>query len=356
MRSYDLYKTTPDAWKAMIESCANARKSIDCEQYILSNDTAGHALLDVLLKKQQEGVRVRLLCDWVGSYDLYFSGYPKRLREAGAEVRFFNRLNPILLHRIFTFFFRTHRKILIVDESIGFTGGVGFRDEFRTWRDTHVRVTGAVVPKMASAFEKLWKLSADRKFLYKLKALKTTKSSHVFIENAPYFKKRFMYYELIRRIRDAKTSVKLTTPYLVPDARLLRSLVLAVRRGVDVSIITPTQSDNRAVDLAKHSFYRTLLYAGITLFEYTPSMIHAKTAIIDGSWASIGSFNLDNLSFSYNFEASVATRDKHLIGELEHQFKNDSSTSNHITTKSWNTRSVAARMKEILIIPLRRFL
>ena len=341
----------------MTEAAESAKYSIDCEQYILSNDSAGRAFLDVLLEKQKSGVKVRLHCDAVGSYSLYKSNIPTKLREAGAEVRFFNPIKPWRIGTFTSWFFRTHRKILIVDSRIGFTGGVGFDDSFTDWRDTHMQFEGDfLLDEMKDAFDKLWELSEHGDVIYRFRSLRSEKVSHRFVTNAPFFKKRFLYYQLVKAMRSAKSRIYLTSAYFVPDARVLRTLILASRRGVDVKIIVPNKSDVKIADIGRNSFYDRLLKAGVKIHHYTPSIIHAKTVVVDDSFVSLGSFNFDNLSFSYNYEANVVSIDKSLVSDLAAVFRKDLAQSTEITLPEWQKRPLLAKLKERLVSPLRRLL
>jgi len=352
-----LYKTTKEAWQAMIDACKIAKYSIDCEQYILMNDPAGHDLLDVLIDKQREGVKVRLHCDMVGSHSLYISEYPKKLTGLAAEVRFFNPISYIRVDTFFSWFFRTHRKILIVDSKIGFTGGVGFSDHFREWRDTHIKIEDEnVIDEMKDSFDKLWEVSEHHDIVNRIRTIRGEGPKRHFVSNTPYFKKRFLYYTFVKAIKAAKERVYITVPYFVPDARMLRTLILAQRRGVDVKLIFPKWSDVYSADSARRSFYTRLLKAGIRIFEYGPEMIHAKTIVIDKDFSSVGSFNFDNLSFTFNHEGNLISREKDLNQSLEKMFMEDLEKSEEVKLQEWQKRSLLSIIREMLVIPFRRLL
>lgn len=354
--NYQLFKTSREAWSAMIEATRGANELIECEQFILVPDEAGKPFLDALVEKQQSGVQVRLLCDWIGSNALYFSDYPDKLRELGAEVRFFNQIKPFRIGTFSSLFFRTHRKILITDNQTLLTGGVGFRKDFSEWRDTHIQVSDRkAVAEAREAFDKLWDL-AEKPLSDRLDALRHAETGHTIIENAPYFEKRFLYQILIDKIRDASTSIKLTTAYFIPDHRLKRALILAAHRGVTIEIIVPKRSDVTLADIAKRSHYTTLLKAGVRIYEYLPRMNHAKTAVIDSNWSFVGSMNLDHLSFSYNYEVGIVSEDDALITELESDFKSDKELSREVLLERHRIRSLYKKLQELCVLPIRRLL
>jgi len=352
----ELYTTTESAWKAMLEACKGATKSIECEQYVLSANKAGIDLTNVLLEKQKQGVHVRILCDTVGSYSLYISDIPAQLKKVGVDIRFFNPIGPLRIGTMFSWYFRTHRKILIVDSTIGFTGGVGFSEYFRDWRDTHIKLSGPPVIEMQQAFERLWNFTKNHDFVYRFQSLKKEGTLVHYIINAPYFKRRFLYYALIKAVQRAHGHVYITVPYFVPDARMLRALILASRRGVDVRIIVPNISDIAIADIARSSHYNRLLKAGIHIFHYIPTMIHAKTIVVDDLWSSVGSSNFDHLSFTFNYEGNIVSQEPELAQQLKELFLTDLSSSREITASEWGARNLKERLLEILVTPIRRFL
>ncbi len=213
----------------MKEACLNARKSIDIEQYIIERDDVGSELLEILIRKRREGVHVRILADMVGSYGLFASSVPESLSAVGIEVRFFNIIRPWRIHNFFSWFFRDHRKILVIDSTIGFVGGVGFRSDMRRWRDTHVKVVGRVVEEMRHAFEEMWETAGKENFFRRMKRTRSFGHGFHFLTNSPFLRRRFIYRELLAAITKAQKNVFITTPYFIPDGRLRRALGRATR-------------------------------------------------------------------------------------------------------------------------------
>lgn len=340
----------------MQEACRGAKVSINIEHYIFVADEIGGKFIEILKEKKRAGVKIRILADMVGSYYFYNSGAPEELRSLGIEVRFFNPISPWRIHTFTSWFFRDHKKLIVVDRKIGFTGGIGIKGNMAPWRDTNARLEGDVVGDMADSFEETWELSADKNIWQRIKELRRSNKKRFFITNAPYFKKRFLYYTFIRALRRAKKSIWLTTPYFIPDHRLLRVLRRSVRRGVDVKIIVPKIFDVPVVETASSSSFEELLKSGARIFRYQPAFMHAKTAIVDDDWVTFGSFNFDSLSFVYNFEGNVVSADAKCVTELKKHFLEDLNNSAEVFLKDWNRRPFIEKVREFFIAPIRGFL
>lgn len=353
---HQFYLHGRESWDAMLAALKNARHTIDLEQYIFADDAVGAEFLDVIRERAATGVKVRLLFDTVGSWFIYNSFLPRILRAAGIEIRFFNPISPWRIGSFFAWFFRDHRKILVIDDEIGFTGGIGIRDDMATWRDTNVQVSGPIVAEMKYAFEEMWAQAVNNDLISRLKKARRYVRGFHFLTNAPYWKKRFLYQNFIDAIRSARSTVYLTTPYFIPDRRLRRVLRLACRRGVDVRVLVPKISNEALVGYAGHSYYRELFESGIRIFQYDKEFLHAKTAVIDTEWATVGSFNLDSLSFLYNYEANIVSTEQEMIDALYAHFVEDINVSTEINPREWQNRSWIEKVREFFIVPFRRFL
>jgi cardiolipin synthase len=340
----------------MKEACINAQKTIDIEQYIIEDDDIGKKLFELLITKQKEGVHVRILCDMVGSYSFFSSDIPKTLREIGINVRFFNIIKPWRIQSFFSWFFRDHRKIMVVDNNLGFIGGVGFREDMREWRDTHVRVTGPVVKEMRFAFEEMWETAGKENFFRRMDRTRKFIPGFNFLTNSPFVQKRFIYKNIISTLKNAQKYIYITTPYFVPDRRLRRAFINAAKRGVYVKILIPKTSDFSVIDRASKTCFEQLLSNGVKIFLYHGEMLHAKTAVSDDSWSSIGSFNLDSLSFFYNYEANIISTKPKFALELKKLFEQDLKLAEEVSINNWRKRPRIEKFYELLIYPLRRFL
>jgi cardiolipin synthase len=355
-----------EAWSAMLAACSNARESIEIEQYIFADDEIGRQFIEVLRERAWAGVKIRILCDTVGSWSLYTSQLPTVIKQDGIEVRFFNTVSPWRINNFFSWFFRDHRKIMIVDKKIGFTGGIGIQNKMHDWRDTCVEVRGPIVQEMIFTFNEMWAQVANRDLLSRIQKARNYTRGFRFITGAPYLGKRFLYLSIIEAIRSAKTYAYITTPYFIPDQRLARVLRLAVKRGVDVRILLPglpenpdaqfTHKTQEIVRYGAYSFYESMLRAGVKIYEYHKSFLHSKTMTIDDEWSTVGSFNLDSLSFFYNYEANIVSTDQESSQTIKKHFFDDLKLSKEIKMEEWLQRPFYQKFRELLVTPIRPFL
>jgi cardiolipin synthase A/B len=361
------FLTSESTWDAMLRDIGEARVSIDLETYILRPDNVGTHFIELLKVKAREGVRVRLLVDSVGSYTFFRSSVPEALRAAGVEVQFFNPIQAWRIHTFSSWFFRDHRKILVIDSSIGYTGGVGLQEGMRDWRDTHVRVLGAVVNDMKRAFEVLWTGMQTMRHPKILQPIRR-EGEDEFLESAPIFRRgrpapggpramrqNFIYRRLLSMMARAHSYIYLTTPYFVPPLRFFSAFHAAARRKVDVRLLVPYTSDHYWIDVASHSYFGTALRAGVRIFRYHKSIIHAKTAVIDGAWASVGSANLDNMSSFLNYEGNLVTTDGGFAKTLAEDFLADCTGAEEVRRADWKHRPVKNKVAELMTWPLHGF-
>ena len=257
---------------------------------------------------------------------------------------------------------RDHRKILVVDDSIGFVGGYNIGDAYATeWRDTHVRITGPAVWDLKRAFADFWNLNRRRRFRPSerpllLETASTWEPTIRLHRNVPrlwMFPIRAMYIEAITR---ASKNVWLTTAYFLPDPDFADALTDAARRGVDVRVLIPAKSNHVVSDWISRGYFTQLLAAGVKVLRYRDAMVHAKTATIDGTWSTVGTANIDRLSLSGNYEINVEIIDPKLAGALEEAFRVDESNSLELTKAEWEARDMYRRFTEFVLNPLRPLL
>ncbi len=344
---WKVFIKTEDVWDAMKELCLNAKKEILCEQFILDTDEAGLELLDILAQKSAEGVKVQILCDMVGSVGLFTSPtLQKKLTDAGVELAFWN---PVKLWRIDTFFswfFRDHRKMLVVDEEHGMLGGAGLREDMREWWDAHVEVSGPVTAEMKHSFMEMWALAHEKRLLKRIKQRKTISKGFEFVANAPSRKSHHLYNAILAAIKNAKEFINITTPYFIPDKRLKRALIQAARRKVSVNILVPKVSNHIWADRASQAMFADLLAENINILTYGPDMIHAKTIVIDNKWATVGSMNLDSLSLSFNYEANLVSTNSNFAKYLTMLFEDNMDNTERVIEWSWRKRGIRRKLLE----------
>ncbi len=356
---WQFFLKSDDAWTAMKDACRDAQKEILCEQYILSNDEAGKEFIEILTEKARSGVGVQVILDMVGSalYGFYFDEtLISKMRDAGVQLVFWNPIKFFRVDTFFSWFFRDHRKLMVVDGLHGFVGGVGFRADMREWRDTHLKVAGPVVEEMRHAFFEMWALAHEKRFFRRLHKRKFFSRGFQFVTNSPSLHKRFLYNTIIYELAAAKERVLLTTPYFIPDRKMMRQLRLAALRGARVEILVPKKSNHPWVDRASRSAWGKLLKSGAHIYAYEGNMIHAKSLVVDDAFATVGSFNFDSLSFNFNYEANVVSHQPLFVDQVAAYFEEDRSKASHIALHEWKKRSLREKVGEILIAPFRRLL
>ena len=353
---WTLFTSNEEAWNSMLADCAKAEKSIVLEQYIFVPDEFGKRLIDICAERASKGVNVRFLWDAAGSFSFWGSNTVEDLRNKNIRLLFWKTLIPDYskMPEIRSWFFRNHRRTLVIDEKVGYTGSMCVYEPMKSWRDTNLRVEGLVVNEMHNAFDRMWARATKNKHFPR--RIKARDHEFKYITNYPAPRRRDIYSELVEAIRHARKYIYITNPYFVPTHRLVRILRLAARRGVDVRIIIPERSNYFAVDLGARSYFNTLLSSGIKIFLYTGNLIHAKTAVIDGEWATVGTMNLDRISLLYNFEANMVSRNGKFAEELAALFVRDLAESKEVNPSEWKKRFFIEKIPEKLIILVRKFL
>ena len=378
---WKLYTDSEDTWQAMIVACEKAEHSIDLEQFIFVNDEAGQKIIDVCVKKAVQGVHVRFLWDAAGSFNLFGSGLAADLRKKGIDLVFFKTLVPgfFKVPDYRSWFFRDHRKTLIIDGQIGFTGGVGVWEKLRSWTDTHLQIEGPVVTDMQTEYDAMWMRAIQnkteqekeerrknrriRKEMRQESKRKLGRNAGEFsyVTNSPVPGKRRIYNAVVEAVRNARESVFIVTPYFVPTRRLSRVLRLAAHRGVDVRVIVPKATDHPVVDIGTRSYFQSMLEAGVKIYLYTGSsgdggMLHSKTMVVDNRWATVGTLNLDTISLLYNFEANIISTNREFAAEMNELFWKNIRHSDLVDRKSWENRLFLLKTPEIVVKFIRKFL
>ena len=353
--TWKIYTETTHAIEAITKACAEAKHFIYIEQFLFTPDSSNQKFLETLIERAKAGVHIKCVFDSLGSRSLGQSQYLDELVKAGVKVKFFNWMLPFSKHSKSLWYFRNHRRLLVVDKKTMFTGGICFGKRMENWRDTHVRIEGAVVDQAVKTFDSTWKKVYKSHTLILGNQAKTGLDGFSYITQAPLPTKRHVYHRLVEAIRQAKNSIYLTTPYFVPDNKLTRILLKAKKRGVDIKIIVPRVSDHPIVDIASHTYFHQLLEKGIEIYQY-PEMIHAKTATIDSDWSMLGTLNLDNVSLRYNFECAIISTSPSFNEDINTIFTNDLSKSTKIDITSWKKRPISQRFFEICVWPVRKFL
>ena len=349
----DLLINGEEIFPAMFEAMENAKETINVETYILYDDGIGRKLCDLLVKKAKEGVVVRLIYDYFG--ERLTEPMKKSLTEGG--VRHF-RYNEWSWWHMFKGSFRTHRKILVVDGRIGFTGGMGFAEEWRgdartneEYRDTQVRVEGPLVSHLQATFSDNWlevsgeKLEGDKFFpAQPNKGTILAASVGRFTNEEDWSRTREMF---LLALAASRRYFYINTAYFVPDHDCYRALADAVERGVEVKMVLPgPDTDLPATRVMARKNYGRMLQAGVKIYEYQGTLMHAKTFVADGLLSMIGSTNFTNRSFTMNHEDNLLIYDEGFATQMMQQFAKDLERSNQVTLTEWSKRRLSTRAYE----------
>ena len=346
---------------AMLSAIRGARRTITLANYVYEDGAIADEMAAALAERCRAGVVAHVLLDAVGSANM-----PERLRvelrDGGCDLRFYRPLNPLAIKR---FNHRNHRRVLVVDGRVAFTGGVGIGERWTGdgrqaghWRQTDVRVEGPVVRFLQAAFAETWRdttgvlLGGDAYFPEPRRrgalAIQPVVSS-------PGSGATEAYMLYLLAIDSARSSILLTNPYFVPDDGMARALARAARRGVEVSVITAGEVStalDRLLRIASRAHFGRALEAGVRIHEYAPPYLHAKSMVVDGRWVSIGSVNIDNRSFALNSELNVTFQDRALAAEMTRVFRHDLALARPVTLEEWQ-RDAMTRLFYMPLLPLR---
>jgi cardiolipin synthase len=340
-------------FSAMIEAMEAAQKHIHLETYILRSDEIGTRIIEILLQKASEGVDIRVIYDGLGSGNLG-EGYLQSLRDAGVNIRPFFPVRLSFLHNRINY--RNHRKILVVDDSTGFLGGVNIGDEYLgrdpqvgNWRDTHLRINGNAVCYLHHIFLQDWFFITREPSHDEFPCPLTNKPGNKLVQIAASGPDT--HWEAIMQIyyyaiATAEKSIFLTSPYFIPNESILTSLKTAALGGVDVKILLPANPDHKILFYAAMSYLEELLEAGVEIYLYKKGFIHAKVLTIDGIVSSVGSANMDQRSFKLNFEVNALIYDEEITQRLEADFWDDLQDSEPIVLENFKERPLTRRIIE----------
>ena len=358
----------PTTYAAMFKAIRNAKDHINLETFIVEDiivsDETGQRLSDLLLQKQAEGVQVNLLYDSLGSYNTPVPFF-QRLRDGGIRVTEFNPVNPLKARRKWRLVQPDHRKVLIVDGKVVFTGGVNISQVYSSrlsgrsehdktqipWRDTDVQIEGPAVAEFQKLFLDTWekqneaKLS-DRNYFPDLKD--EGKTLIGVVSSSPGETNRLTFVLYVSAITFSERSLHMTNAYFVPDQQTVDAFTEAAKCGVDVKIILPAISDSSLSQYAGEYFYSELISSGVELYRRQNVLLHAKTLVIDGIWSTVGSTNMDFWSFSTNEEINAVILSGEFALEMEEMFERDLAESDQIRWEDWEKRSILTRIREQL--------
>lgn len=346
------------SFEAIFEAIKNAKNHIHIEFFIFADDKISNQLRELLIQKAAEGVRVRMIYDYWGSLALTFSKkYLKSLRQAGVFVKPFLPLRIRLARSKINY--RNHRKIIIVDGVVAFTGGINVADRYiygnrlGQWRDTLVRLEGEVVHGLQALFLTDWyfvekKLISDKKYFPQAQVFPRDNLIQV-VAGGPDTDWQTILQGFAEAITTAKKYVFIHTPYFIPPETINSCVQMAALSGIDVRLMIPMKSDTRFTHIGTYNYLGQLLEAGVKIFRYSGGFLHSKATVIDDRISIVGSANMDERSFSQNFEANVFIFEKSTAEYLKTLFIKDLQLCEELTLEQWNARSRWQKLKEAFV-------
>ena len=343
-----------------------AKTSINLETYIFDQDPIGLQFADVLIEKRKQGLTVNVLYDSVGTLSTPKEFFD-RMKNAGINMLAFNPVNPAARVGKWELNNRDHRKLMVVDGKVAFTGGINISNTYanssffrskRTpdntdsskvgWRDTHVKVEGPAVASLQWSFVNNWvhQEAGELPEADYFPALAPVGDKIMRVLATEPDRPSEIYKAFMLAIQESKTSVHITSAYFVPDRQFVEALSAAAKRGVDVRLVLPGVTDHGLVFHAGRAFYDELLASGVKIHNLKVAILHAKTAVIDGTWSTVGSANIDRRSFLHNYELNVVVVDPAFGRDMESAFSEDLRDSREITLEEWRHRPWSDRVKE----------
>ncbi|HTK02305.1 MAG TPA: phospholipase D-like domain-containing protein [Bordetella sp.] len=373
----ELLADGPSTYRAMLDAIRGARQYVHMESYIFDDDDAGRTFADALIAKRREGVSVALMVDGVGTLNTPKEFFD-RMRDAGVQVVVFNPINPAQARAGWSPNNRDHRKLLVVDGKTGFLGGINISAVYESspsrgssasilrgssadadkppdpreapWRDTQIRVQGPAVAEIERVMQEGWQAQhgppLDPREFYPVATRQGDLLVRI-IANRPGDSDGYtLYLTFMSAIQSAQRSIHITMAYFVPDPAFVRALADAARRNVDVVLVLPGFSDSSLVFHAGRSYYTELLEAGVKIYERRDALLHAKTAVIDGVWSTVGSSNMDWRSFALNYELNAVIIGPRFAAQMETLFAADVAHAQRIDPQAWSDRGIEDRFME----------
>ncbi|HUR89900.1 MAG TPA: cardiolipin synthase [Ramlibacter sp.] len=360
-----LLQDGPATYAAMFEAIRAAKDHINIESYIFEEGDVGQQFAALLLERQAAGVQVNVIYDSVGTFS---TGKPffDRLTQAGVQVVEFNPVNPVDLKKAWAPNHRDHRKLLVVDGAVAFLGGINISSVYSSgssigrsgrpvdpssgWRDTDVQIEGPVAAEFEKLFQQTWEKQRGKPLAQKVDVRPASPKGNNIVRaigSTPDDAYSLIYLTLVSAITNAEKQVYITNAYFVPDPQLLKALVDAAHRGVDVKLVLPSQSDSSAAYHAGRSYYTELLEAGVKIYERRGALLHVKTAIVDGVWSCVGSSNLDWRSALDNDEINAVIVGREFGMQMQAAYAKDVLASDEIELSAWKSRPFMLKVKEI---------
>jgi cardiolipin synthase len=356
-----------ETFPRMLEEIKKAKHTITFAQYLYEDGTIAYEFARAFAERCRAGIHGKILLDSHGTNTP--EEIPRMMRDAGCDVQYFRRVEAphvIFVWKLARYNYRNHRRVLVIDGKVGFTGGYGIKDTWlgdgRTeghWRETNARLEGPIVKDLQAGFTESW-LEATGKMLggdgYFPRLERSGKLPAQIVKSSPVGGSFQNYMLFLLSISSAKKTIFITNPYFIPDDRMIDALVSAAGRGVQVIVLVPGKIDHKITYRASRSSYGRMLLGGVQIYEYMPALMHAKTMVVDGVWATVGSTNFDNRSFALNEELNLTVYDGGVAERLHKIFQDDLKHSKKITYEDWQARGFKEKFFEKFAYPIRDLL
>ena len=361
----DLLLNGDQIFPAMLQAIRSARKSITYAQYLYEDGAIAYEIAEAFAELCRAGVEVKILLDSLGSGNIP-KDIPDLWKKSGCQLEWFERIKVfqfITPWELLNYNHRSHRRILVIDGKIGFTGGHGVSEAWtgngRTserWRQTDVRVEGPIVQQLQAAFVDSWRRTTGNVLgddsYFPVLDLRGKVYAQI-VKSSPLGGSFGSYLLFLLSITSAQKSIHIANPYFFPDNRIEEALINAVKRGVKVVVLTPKKGDHAATSSASHGGFGAFLLGGVEIYEFHPALMHAKAMVVDGVWATVGSANLDYRSLAINEEINLVVYDAAFAGQLEKSFQEDLTHSKKLTYEAWNSRPLIDKILELFSIPIK---
>lgn len=339
----NIHRYGSTVYRDMIKEIRDAEEEINLEYYIFSDDKTGRLFIKELKKASERGVKVRIIIDGFGSSKFPYHRI-KELRESGVNIRYYN---PVQVYKgVWRWVFRDHRKIISIDNRVGYLGGMNIHHRHlqpedlenlppeKSIKDTQVRIEGPKARDIRNRFGQTWKMLTGEEFSFS----EEEENRNTRILGGKLRHQNNALKDYIRKFRKAENYIHLTQAYFVPPEYIRKELYRAVNRGVDVKVVVPGIFDILSVRSASKHLYREMVKKGVSIHEYQNSFIHSKTGVVDGEWTGIGSLNIDYQSVLRNLELNISTEQEKVVEEMENHFRKDLENSEKVTLKDIEKR------------------
>jgi cardiolipin synthase A/B len=361
----DILLNGDQTYPAILSEIRRAKSTITFAEYIYEDGALAQEVAEAFAERCRAGVAVHILLDQFGSSSVP-SAVVDTMKNAGCHVEYFRRVNAagiIFPWKLLSYNYRSHRRILVIDGRVGFTGGFGINEAWtgngRTpehWRDTNARIEGPAVEFLQAAFAESWLETTGvaiggEAYFPRLEARGDVPAQ--IVKSSPTGGSFQSYMLFLLSISSAQKSILVTNPYFIPDQVMIEALVKAAARGVRVAILTQAKTDSEMARAVSRSHYGPLLLGGVEIFEYQVCLLHAKTMVVDGVWGTVGSTNFDNRSFVLNQELNLTVYDRTIAARFEEIFHEDLKYAKQISYEEWKSRGLYERFIDLITFPVK---